>query len=190
MYSMSHTHRLLTAVCGTLCLGAVALGTQGLGRHPATNRATMAQSAPTIAPITTEATSTSEPAQVSTTTPTTEPTPEITEPTTPETVPVTRPRPTPTTPRTLPPVIEPDESWATGEWAIPTYIVMCESKGQWDAHNASGASGPYQLMPEHFGGALAMNQPRSAQHAKAAYLWNGGVNTRSGLGPQNWAACL
>lgn len=79
---------------------------------------------------------------------------------------------------------------AYGEWEIPTSVVMCESSGSWTAYNRSGASGPYQLMPEWFDGELAMLQPRSAQHAKAAYLWNGGVNTRSGLGPQNWAACL
>ena len=77
-----------------------------------------------------------------------------------------------------------------GPWSIPTYVVMCESGGSWDAENASGAAGPYQLMPEHFGGESALNQSQAAQHAKAAYLWNGGVNTRSGLGPQNWKACL
>jgi hypothetical protein len=76
---------------------------------------------------------------------------------------------------------EPDYS---GEWAIPTYIVMCESGGRWDAYNPSGASGPYQLMPMHFGGELAMNQSRAAQHAKAAELWNGG------RGRSHWAACL
>lgn len=70
------------------------------------------------------------------------------------------------------------------EWAIPTYIVMCESGGDWDAYNASGASGPYQIMPMHFGGELAMNQSRAAQHAKAAELWDGGA------GKSHWAACL
>jgi hypothetical protein len=73
---------------------------------------------------------------------------------------------------------------AYGEWAIPAYIVMCESGGRWDAYNASGASGPYQIMPMHFGGELAMNQSRAAQHAMAAKLWNGGAGAR------NWAACL
>lgn len=56
--------------------------------------------------------------------------------------------------------------------------------------DSSVIDGPYQLMPEHFGGESALNQSREAQHAKAAELWNGGVNTRSGLGPQNWTACL
>lgn len=31
-------------------------------------------------------------------------------------------------------------------WAIPFYIVNCESRGEWGAHNPSGASGPYQLL--------------------------------------------
>lgn len=71
-------------------------------------------------------------------------------------------------------------------WAIPEYIVACETGGtfSWTAYNPSGASGPYQLMPMHFGGELAMNQPREAQHAKAAQLWNGG------RGKSHWSACL
>ena len=80
---------------------------------------------------------------------------------------------------TLPPV-QPTSS----DWAIPTYIVMCESGGDWNAYNASGASGPYQIMPMHFGGELAMNQSRAAQHAKAAELWDGGA------GKSHWQACL
>ena len=106
----------------------------------------------------------------------------------------TEPEPEPTTIPTVPPrrsttttteylreqaVIE-----SSTEWAIPTYIVMCESGGNWYAYNASGASGPYQLMPLHFGGELAMHQSREAQHAKAAELWNGGK------GKSHWAACL
>ncbi len=79
----------------------------------------------------------------------------------------------------------PADSYEYGEWAIPAYIVMCESKGNWMAHNkSSGASGPYQLMPLHFNGALAMHQSRAAQHAKAAQLWNGGK------GKGHWSECL
>jgi hypothetical protein len=33
-----------------------------------------------------------------------------------------------------------------GKWAIPPYIVYCESGGSWSAYNPSGASGPYQLL--------------------------------------------
>lgn len=107
-----------------------------------------------------------------------------------------RPRPLPTTalPEHEDDALTDAEWYATqpgyGPWSIPTYVVMCESGGSWTAENASGAAGPYQLMPEHFGGESALNQSREAQHAKAAYLWNDGVNTRSGLGPQNWKACL
>ena len=131
----------------------------------------------------TAATTTSEPAaaeeQSSTTVETTSTTAEII----PETVPVTRVRATPTTATVLTTSV-PRSNASSGEWAIPTYIVMCESGGDWYAHNASGASGPYQIMPMHFGGELAMNQSRAAQHAKAAELWNGG------RGRSHWAACL
>ncbi len=33
-----------------------------------------------------------------------------------------------------------------GKWAIPGYIVACESGGSWNAYNPSGAVGPYQLL--------------------------------------------
>lgn len=71
-----------------------------------------------------------------------------------------------------------------GEWAIPTYVVMCESGGDWDAYNpSSGAAGPYQLMPSHFG-EDARNRSRAEQHAKAAELWRGGT------GRHHWEECL
>lgn len=69
-------------------------------------------------------------------------------------------------------------------WVIPDYIVQCESGGSWGARNPSGAAGPYQLMPEHFGGESALNQSREAQHAKAAELWDGG------RGAHHWEQCL
>lgn len=71
-------------------------------------------------------------------------------------------------------------------WAIPEYIVACETGGtfSWTAYNPSGASGPYQIMPEWFGGELAMNQSHAAQHAMAARIWNGG------RGASNWSQCL
>jgi hypothetical protein len=38
-----------------------------------------------------------------------------------------------------------------GKWAIPTYIVMCESGGDYGAVNSSsGARGAYQLMPSTY----------------------------------------
>lgn len=36
---------------------------------------------------------------------------------------------------------------AGGRWAIPEYIVMCESGGNYYARNPSGAYGAYQIMP-------------------------------------------
>lgn len=36
---------------------------------------------------------------------------------------------------------------AGGKWAIPAYIVRCESGGNYRARNPSGAGGAYQIMP-------------------------------------------
>lgn len=33
-----------------------------------------------------------------------------------------------------------------GTWAIPCYVIACESGFSWSAYNPSGASGPYQLL--------------------------------------------
>ncbi len=171
-------HRCISAVLFALALA----GCQGRGLQPSSTSAATPATNDTIATVTSlpEAT---EP-QSSTTVETTSTTAEIT----PETVPVTRVRATvpATTARMAPATTAAvDDEPATGEWAIPTYIVMCESGGRWDAYNpSSGASGPYQMLPMHFGGELAMNQSRAAQHAKAAELWNGG------RGRSHWAACL
>jgi hypothetical protein len=40
------------------------------------------------------------------------------------------------------------ESTATGGYTIPDYIVQCESGGDYNAQNASGAYGAYQIMPD------------------------------------------
>jgi hypothetical protein len=69
-----------------------------------------------------------------------------------------------------------------GRAAIPCYVVMCESRGHWDAYNASGARGPYQLMP--MWGApwpVRTRADRLAHHRIAARLWN------HGRGAGNWA---
>lgn len=71
-------------------------------------------------------------------------------------------------------------------WAIPASIVACETDGtfSWDAYNSySGAAGPYQLMPEHFGDD-ARNHSHAEQSAMAAKLWAGGA------GASNWRDCL
>lgn len=38
-------------------------------------------------------------------------------------------------------------AYAGGSYAIPSYIVMCESGGDYGASNPSGAYGAYQIMP-------------------------------------------
>ncbi len=66
-------------------------------------------------------------------------------------------------------------SCSFGRAALPCAVIVCESHGQWDAYNRSGAAGIYQLMPVH-------NRPwpvRSSadklrHHRIAARLWNGG----------------
>lgn len=142
--------------------------------------------APILAPPAPELTSTSTPAVPVTAevTTTTEAEPE------PTTVPVPTipPLPVPATTRYLQPETTTGAGpvLAYGEWAIPKYIVGCETGGtySWNAYNASsGAAGPYQLMPEHFGDD-ARNHSHAEQHAMAAKLWNGGK------GASNWAACL
>lgn len=40
-----------------------------------------------------------------------------------------------------------EPAYAGGQYAIPSYIVMCESGGDYGASNASGAYGAYQIMP-------------------------------------------
>lgn len=44
--------------------------------------------------------------------------------------------------RLVTPYPGPGNSW----WAVPYYIVACESGGSWSAYNPSGAVGPYQLL--------------------------------------------
>lgn len=89
------------------------------------------------------------------------------------------------------PVATETTSWGTGigPYAIPTYIVMCESGGNYDAENAvSTASGAYQIVDgtwAGFGGySHASDAPPAVQDAKAAQLW------ANGAGASHWAACL
>jgi hypothetical protein len=60
-------------------------------------------------------------------------------------------------------------------WAIPYYIVACESGGNWNAYNPSGASGPYQLLG--WGAPMPVNSEadKRAHHKIAARLWRGGA---------------
>ena len=66
--------------------------------------------------------------------------------------------------------------WLGGPYAIPTYIVMCESGGNYSALNpSSGAGGAYQILPstwELYGG---QGEPQNASKAEqdriAAEIW-------------------
>lgn len=68
------------------------------------------------------------------------------------------------------------ERWLGGPYAIPAYIVMCESGGNYGAVNpSSGAGGAYQILPstwELYGGEGApQNAPKAEQDRIAAEIW-------------------
>ena len=63
-----------------------------------------------------------------------------------------------------------------GPYSIPTYIVMCESGGDYSALNpSSGAGGAYQIMPstwEAYGGTGLPNEASKAEQDRiAALIW-------------------
>ncbi len=75
--------------------------------------------------------------------------------------------------------------WLGGPYSIPTYIVMCESGGNYGAVNpSSGAGGAYQILPSTwrlYGGRGApQDAPKSEQDAIAAKIW-------AASGPSAWA---
>ena len=66
--------------------------------------------------------------------------------------------------------------WLGGPYSIPTYIVMCESGGDYGAVNpSSGAGGAYQILPstwQLYGGQGApQDAPKSEQDSIAAQIW-------------------
>ena len=66
--------------------------------------------------------------------------------------------------------------WLGGPYAIPTYIVMCESGGNYSALNpSSGAGGAYQILPstwELYGGQGAPHEAsKEEQDRIAAEIW-------------------
>jgi peptidoglycan hydrolase CwlO-like protein len=72
-----------------------------------------------------------------------------------------------------------------GPYAIPTYIVMCESGGNYRAYNpSSGAGGAYQIIPSTWraygGEGLAHQAPKAEQDRIAAMIWRDS-------GPSAWA---
>lgn len=69
-----------------------------------------------------------------------------------------------------------------GPYSIPTYIVMCESGGNYSALNPSGAGGAYQIMPatwEAYGGTGLPNEASKAEQDRIAAL----VYADSGTAP-------
>lgn len=74
--------------------------------------------------------------------------------------------------------------WLGGPYAIPTYIVMCESGGNYSAVNpSSGAGGAYQILPstwELYGGeGEPQNAPKAEQDRIAGEIW-------ADSGPSAW----
>jgi len=68
------------------------------------------------------------------------------------------------------------ERWLGGPYSIPTYIVMCESGGNYSALNpSSGAGGAYQILPstwELYGGEGAPHEAsKQEQDRIAAEIW-------------------
>lgn len=76
------------------------------------------------------------------------------------------------------------ERWLGGPYSIPTYIVMCESGGNYGAVNpSSGAGGAYQILPstwQLYGGQGApQNAPKAEQDRIAGEIW-------ADSGPSAW----
>ena len=74
--------------------------------------------------------------------------------------------------------------WLGGPYSIPTYIVMCESGGNYSALNpSSGAGGAYQILPstwELYGGkGEPQDAPKAEQDHIAAEIW-------ADSGPSAW----
>jgi septal ring factor EnvC (AmiA/AmiB activator) len=74
--------------------------------------------------------------------------------------------------------------WLGGPYAIPTYIVMCESGGDYSAVNpSSGAGGAYQILPSTWEGYGGQGLPEDASKAEqdriAGEIW-------ADSGPSAW----
>lgn len=74
--------------------------------------------------------------------------------------------------------------WLGGPYSIPTYIVMCESGGNYSAVNpSSGAGGAYQILPstwELYGGkGEPQDAPKAEQDRIAGEIW-------ADSGPSAW----
>jgi hypothetical protein len=76
------------------------------------------------------------------------------------------------------------ERWLGGPFSIPTYIVLCESGGNYSALNpSSGAGGAYQIIPSTwalYGGKGAPHEASKAEQDRiAAQIW-------ADSGPSAW----
>ena len=79
----------------------------------------------------------------------------------------------------------PGASFPGGPYSIPTYIVMCESGGNYHALNpSSGAGGAYQILPSTWAAYGGHGEPQNASKAEqdriAAEIW-------ADSGPSAWA---
>jgi septal ring factor EnvC (AmiA/AmiB activator) len=78
-----------------------------------------------------------------------------------------------------------EDAFLGGPYAIPTYIVMCESGGNYRAYNpSSGAGGAYQIIPSTWraygGRGLAHQASKAEQDRIARLIWeNDGPNAWS-----------
>lgn len=75
--------------------------------------------------------------------------------------------------------------FGNGQWAIPEYIVMCESGGNYHALNpSSGAGGAYQILPSTWRGyggkGLPHQAPPAEQDRIAGEIWRNS-------GPSQWS---
>lgn len=75
--------------------------------------------------------------------------------------------------------------WLGGPYSIPTYIVICESGGDYSALNpSSGAGGAYQIIPSTWaaygGQGEPQNAPKAEQDRIAAEIW-------ADSGPSAWS---
>ena len=80
---------------------------------------------------------------------------------------------------------EGNSAFLGGPYSIPTYIVMCESGGNYHALNSSsGAGGAYQILPSTWaaygGHGAPQNAPKAEQDRIAAEIWRDS-------GPSAWA---
>jgi hypothetical protein len=100
--------------------------------------------------------------------------------------PTTAPAPAPASTSSSSSSTQPTTTQSTGGsgYAIPGYIVQCESGGNWHAVNpSSGAGGAYQIMPSTWraygGSGLPQDASPAEQSAIASKIW-------SSAGPSAW----